>query len=465
MGKLPPGRGRRYRKHDRRAGTILIATAVVTVVLLGLLGLVIDAGQLMSAHRITRNAADAAATAAAMDLLVGRSHAAATATATTFVREHNGLASAAVTVNIPPASGPHAGNSRFAEVIVSNSVAMAFIQVLGIGSTQTVTARAVGGYEGAGFGGGIMLLDPNTRPGFHASGNGSLHVHGTVVINSNGGGLDEFGKPINNGNSGSAIRLSGNAKLYAKDVQSVGGLMTSGNASIQNADPRNSQNPLHTGKPISADPFLKLPVPTTSNGAVATHYGDVRLSGNSTSTLSPGVYSSIRLSGNADATFNPGIYIITGGGISLSGNGSVSGTGVMIYNTGSDYNVNTGLPDSGDLSQSPPASGGASFGDVSLSGNGSIQFTPYSNPGSPFDGMGLYQRRLNTQPISISGNGSVGPFKGTIYAKWASMSLSGNGTYGAQFIINSMSLSGNSSITVDPVGQNLAEVNLVYLVE
>ena len=40
--------------------------------------------------------------------------------------------------------------------------------------------------------------------------------------------------------------------------------------------------------------------------------------------------------GNARLTLNPGIYVIAGGGISVTGNASVTGTGVMIYNAGSN---------------------------------------------------------------------------------------------------------------------------------
>jgi Flp pilus assembly protein TadG len=449
---------------EQRRGTVLVATAIVLTALIGLLGLVIDAGQLMIAHRQTQNAADAAATAAAMDMLSGNSQSTAKITAATFVQQYNGLATAIVTVNIPPASGPHSSSSQYAEAIVSYPVAMRFIQVLGVASKQTVVARAVAGYEGSSNGASVLVLDPNARPGFSASGNGSLKVNGTFVDNSNGGGMNQLGKPLNNGNTGSAISLSGNATLSAINVESVGGVTTSGNASIQNYN-GGSQSPLQTGVAIAPDPLLNLPTPTTANGAIATNYAAVNLSGNQSATLSPGVYPSINLSGNASATFNPGIYVIAGGGMSISGNGNATGSGVMIYNTGSNYNVNTGLPDSADLSQAPPASGNASFGALSLSGNGSILFTPVATASSPFDGMGFYQRRLNTQPISISGNGSVGAFKGTIYAKWAPLTLSGNGTYASQFVVQSMTLSGNASITVDSTGQNLAKINLTYLVE
>ena len=54
-----------------------------------------------------------------------------------------------------------------------------------------------------------------------------------------------------------------------------------------------------------------------------------------------------------------GTYIIEGGGFSVSGAASVTGSGVMIVNAGSDY----------------PNTGGT-YGSISLSGSGSYKLTP-----------------------------------------------------------------------------------------
>ena len=463
MRKLPKPQRRQDSPHGHRAGTILIITAIVAVVLFGLLGLVIDAGQLMAAHRMTRNATDAAATAAAMDLLVGRSHATAAATATAFVKEYNGLESATVTVNIPPASGPHAGNSQFVEVIVSNAVEMGFIQVLGIGSTQTLNDRAVAGWEGVAVAAGVIALDRDARPGIDLTGNGSLMVNGTVLVNSDGGGMTEDGQPIDNGNGGNAITNSGNGILYAREVMSVGGVSNS--SMIKNYDTSNSESPLQTGWVAQPDPYQYLPPPTTANGAVATDFGEVSLSGKDNVTLSPGVYTSIKTSSNVNVTLEPGIYIIAGGGISMSGNSVLSGDGVMIYNTGSDYNVNTGLPDSDDGTNPPPAFGDPTFGGVSITGNAELNLTAYSNSSSPYDGMVLYQRRLNTQPLKLAGNGASDVLSGTVYAKWAPLDLAGNGTFDAQFVVQRVNITGNGDLTLNVSGQGLARSDQVFLVE
>ena len=446
-----------------RRGTILVVTSIVLIALVGLLGLVIDAGQMMTSHRVTQNAADAAATAAAMDLLKGNSNSTATATATTFVQQYCGLSSATVTVNIPPATGPHAESSQYAEVIVSNSIKMRFIQIIGIGSSQTVTARAVAGVEGSSNAAGVMMLDPTARPGFYADGSAYLKVNGAVDINSNGGGKTQSGTPINNGNAGSAIFTTGAAKLIASNIQSVGGIVSDPWNGVQNYS--GNSNPLTTGVSPTPDPLLNLPVPTTSNGAVATQFPAVNLANADQRALSPGVYPSINIQGSAKATMSPGIYIITGGGLNVGNAGQLSGTGVMIYNTGSDYNVNTGLPDALDLNQSPPASGSATFGSLNLAGSGLLNITPINNTSSPFYGMAYYQRRLNTKPFIQSGYTVIPPFKGTIYAKWSQVQLYGSSAYSAQFIVGSVHITGGTSISVDPTGTPLAKVSQVFLVE
>ena len=463
MYKVVPYHGRCDSYCRCRKGTILVITAIVLIALVGLLGLVIDAGQLMTAHRTVQNAADAGATAAALDMLTGRSNSVATSSATSFVQQHNGLSAATVIVRIPPTSGHHVGDSRYVEVLVSNSVPMRFIQVLGVGSSRTVTARSVANWEGTAVGAGVIALDRDARPGVRLTGNGSLKVNGTVLVNSEGGGLNESGQPINNGGSGNAITTVGNGSLHARDVVSVGGVNNI--SKIKNYDTSNPQSPLHTGSVVIPDPFQYLASPTTFNGAVATNFGAIKLSGNQNVTLSPGVYTSIQTSANVNVYLNPGIYIIAGGGITMTGNSTLTGDGVMLYNTGSDYNANTGLPDSGDGTSAPPASGNPTFGGLSITGNARLDLTPFSNPSSPFDGMVVYQRRLNTQELKLAGNGSSDVLTGTVYAKWAPIDLSGNGTFNSQFVVKEVKFTGNGTLTLDVTGQPLARSLQVFLVE
>jgi len=142
--------------------------------------------------------------------------------------------------------------------------------------------------------------------------------------------------------------------------------------------------------------------------------------------------------------------------------GTVNGTGVMFYNTGSDYQSN-GTPDSSDGTTLGTTN--ANFGAVSFAGNGTVNLAPITVTTSPFNGLLFYQRRWNTQTASAGGNGTGVNLSGTIYDKWGNFNLAGQGQYNAEFIVGSLSISGGAAVTINAAGKNLGRVNQVYLVE
>ena len=158
-----------------------------------------------------------------------------------------------------------------------------------------------------------------------------------------------------------------------------------------------------------------------------TNYGSESLSGNSSQTICPGIYSQIKVSGNASLTMNPGIYIIEGGGLTVSGNASISGAGVMIYNAGSNY----------------PSSGG-NFGGITLSGNGTFSLSAPTS--GTYAGVLIFQSRQNTRALSFSGNAMAGTV-GTIYAANALLSMSGNAALQNPLVVGTLNLSGNVALT------------------
>jgi len=170
------------------------------------------------------------------------------------------------------------------------------------------------------------------------------------------------------------------------------------------------------------DPLAGLAVPPAGPARTA-----VNLGGSSVLTINPGVYSQISVSGNAKLTMNPGIYEIAGGGFSVSGSGSVTGSGVLIYNAGSKY----------------PSAGGT-FGAVNLSGAASVQLAPPTM--GPYAGIVLFQSRDNTATISMSGS-AVAKFTGTFYAPAALVAVTG----GAEFepdalLVNELQFQGSGSM-------------------
>src|SRR5262249_50389629 len=155
-------------------------------------------------------------------------------------------------------------------------------------------------------------------------------------------GINIGGAVVVDSNSTTALTATGNATITASSIQVVGGVSVSNGVVLSPA--------ATTGvKPIP-DPLAGLPAP--AGGAAQ---NSANLSKGSL-TINPGVYGQISVSGTGTSLIlNPGVYIIEGGGFSVTNSASVTGSGVMIYNAGSNF----------------PAAGGT-FGSISLSSSGTI---------------------------------------------------------------------------------------------
>ncbi len=255
----------------------------------------------------------------------------------------------------------------------------------------------------------VIVLDPTAGGALSLSGNAVIKVPGFVAVDSS---------------SATAVSASGNAAVSASSIQVVGKVAKSGNATLSPAPA--------TGTAAVADPLAGLTGPSTSS---LTKYGSESLSGNSAATIKPGIYSQITLSGNAALTLNAGTYIIEGGGLTVSGNASITGSGVMIINAGSSY----------------PATGGT-YGGISLSGNGAYSLTPPAS--GTYTGIVIWQPKDNTKALALSGNASG--MTGTVYAPSAQLTESGNAQLDASLIVDTLTISGNgiaNSLTLDsPAG-------------
>jgi Flp pilus assembly protein TadG len=422
--------------------------ALLLPLLLGMVGLSIDGGLLLATYRQAQNAADAAATAAAMDLLRGKSSSTAQATGATYVQTYNSMSSATVTVNIPPASGSYTGNNSYAEAIVSYPYSTSFIQLVGVGRSQTVTARAVAGSESVTAGEGVITLEQNPQgnKGLQISGGGSLSVNGRIVVNAT--------------DASQAMTVTGGGNVYATDVNVSGGV--SGSSNIQNYPSGGGASPLEQNTGINEpDPLANLAVPTTSSAGtyhvVNTSYGNVSVGNGNTVTLDPGIYTSLKITGGT-VTLNPGIYVIQGGqgntGLDITG-GTVTGNGVMFYNTSASYNPTTGVDGSTKTSD---------FATINISGSG-VNLSGLNDSSSPYNGMLFFQDRANTNTISLQGGSGGAQVTGTTYAPTANLQISGGGSWSSQFIVGQMSVTGQGTLTINYAGQNLGKAPEVFLVE
>ncbi len=241
----------------------------------------------------------------------------------------------------------------------------------------------------------IFVLDPSAGGALSLSGSASINISGGVYVDSS---------------SSSALSASGAPSIKASVIDVHGGVQKSGSPSFSPAP--------GTGAAMVADPLASLPLPSTSG---LTNYGAENLSGASSATIKPGIYSSISVSGSASLTLSSGTYIIEGGGFSVSGAGSVTGSGVTIVNAGSKY----------------PTTGGT-YGSISLSGSGSYKLTPPTT--GTYAGIVIFQSRDNSKAMTVSGAASG--MTGTIYAAAASLTISGSGTLNAALDVDTLTLSG-----------------------
>jgi hypothetical protein len=571
----------KIRNSVRREGKVLVLLAILLPTLLGVAGLVFDGGMMMGRQRDLQHAVDAAATAAARLLRDGNDVASAAALATELIVSGHNLAAAEVTVNIPPTSGPYAGQSKHVEVIAISNHESHFMHILNSVLQHEVEARAVAGVQDVTDGAAIVVLDPDPTDltvsgignvlasintvnlinaavaqsgisgivqsvpivgpivnnllqagltnvlgtvvddlwdqaigtvslvplptliaGLEVEGLGRLQVDGAVLVNTEWGGEDENGEitgvDVAPPYGIACMPLVATTRIAANDVRVCGGV---DNRNCYQAFAQGSENPLRAGRLPVEDPFDDLPVPSVVSdaGNIATTVispGDVvqvalptSLASNLTSsvlgqlsallkplfqpliapvnqalsqkTLQPGVYNSITvLSPLGGARFAPGIYIIRGTSpvtnMSLCIVGPVEATGVMFYITDSgSFAAGTGLPDANDDADTAPTNTLANTlpSALVLPLLSSARITGLNDASSPFDGMLIYQRRVDRRPIVLEAQQLLGggDISGTVYSKWGHVVfVGGAGSYDLRFVAGTMRVVTATTTTLAP---------------
>ncbi|HWB12207.1 MAG TPA: pilus assembly protein TadG-related protein [Pirellulales bacterium] len=491
------GRGR---YDPTRAGKILVAVMVTLPALLGMLAIVIDGNGLMGQSEEMQQATDAAAQAAAVDLLQGGGSGTATATANQYITNYNGSTGASVAVHIPPQEGAYAGNSGFVEVVVTEPGRTFFSRALEGVAAPTLSSRAVAGYAPSTAGAALVVLDPSPAPlalpatipgvpalpslpsligGLEVLGIGNLQVQGAVLVNTTWGGVDQNGDPAGSGPGPpygiACTPLISLTRLLATDIRVVGGVDNPANYGSVTAG---KSSPLQANRLSVSDPWIDLPVPTMSVDPVNvsdTVYGGVQVTllPLQQKTLNPGVYDWIEID-SGQVTFNPGVYIvrnvnpITGLALAVLG-GQVTAAGTMFYITDNTvYSPDQGTPDNADGSTAPAAAGITTLVpsvvlNIGLPGS---TFSAISSPSSPFNGIVIFQRRFDRRPVILVQQQLVGggSFTGSIYAKWAHVMLVGEGTFNVSVVAGTMRVVELLTCTIAPPSL-LPPVQEVFLVE
>lgn len=368
------------------SGSVLILTAVMMTMLLGVAALALDGSHVYEERARLSAAADAAAIAAARHLRI----------ATTATAESIALAEAArmqltpgngttITVNNPPLSGPYSGNAAYVEVIMSRVTGTFFAGMLGFGSL-TPAARAVAGTQ--------LSLD-------------------CVVA------LDTSGQAINLQNNASLVlgnciaHSNANAGVSTTASISASRLFLTGTCSGRGCPGTG----VTTGAPVKIDPLRLLPGPS-----VASPCSSTVVPKNSTTTLDPGCYVNLTISTGATVTLRPGVYNVTNS-FSAQSNASITGSGVILHMSGTSSSVD--LSPTSVLTLSGPTTGN-------------------------LKGVLLYQDRGNSNAVALAnGNGSgLFSLSGLIYAPSATVQFGNESSTVdcAQIIANRIDLTKNTTV-------------------
>jgi hypothetical protein len=276
-------------------------------------------------------------------------------------------------------------SSYWATARVSETQPQMFSAVLG-NRTATVSARAT------------AIITPDARDCIYImdpSSSGSLNMTGTSSL------VSSCGVYINS-SSGSALDGVGTATLSAGAIDIVGGSSFHGTL---------NPNPPSTGVAVQSDPLWYLPAPNTTSMVVRST-NRFKVDDWDVTTLLPGIYEDGIEVKNGTAIFSPGIYVIKGGGIKTeNSNSTITGTGVMIYNTCS----------------SPGICGSSSdYKGFSLSANSIVSLT------APVTGtyagiLIMEDRSIPAKKYSDTfGGGSSASYEGTIYAPKSNVKFYGN---------------------------------------
>jgi hypothetical protein len=418
-------------RSSRRQGAVLPWLVVCLGVILSVVAIGLDGGRMMQERRRCQDAADAAAIAAGTDMYLtyatslqtNASHSssinAALAAAAQFGYA-NDQTNSIVTVNIPPTSGTFAGKANYVETIVQSNLKGSFGVSL-TGQNLIVRARSVA--KGRPMAIGLFALSPNASGALSISGNAAVTVNDAdVTVNST---------------SALALSTQDNARLTASSINVVSNTSLLGLSLSVTAS---------AGVDPTPDPLVALPEPDQTTATIQ-RTSVLSYSADATHTLSPGIYrGGISLSGNSNTTLQPGIYVLQGG-LSVSGNATLTGTGVLIFNTYTDANP---------------------MGAFSVAGNGSVNLSAATS--GTYQGIVFYQDRDAASPpaVTIAGNANT-QIGGVLYAPTGTVSINSNAStsgniLGGGILASTIAISGNGAFTIDG-GSNLPQIPQINLVE
>ena len=382
------------------SGQTLIFVALSMTIILGFTAMAADVGTLLHDKRNLQIAADSAAIAGAVEEKVSSVTGdiqASGQTASTQNGFTNGSNHVTVTINTPPANGPHAGAAGYVEAIVSQVEPVFFMKLFSFAS-MTVTARAVA-FNGATSSNCVLATNPTAPQTIELQGSFNANFPGcSVVDDSNDPDALDF--------------TGGGGSLTAGSVGVVGG--AGGHTGDSSPAPKTGvapiSDPLASLPPPPYDPASCTAAPSGTAWGPATAGGTVCYSGN--------------IKVQKDVIMSAGIYVFTGN-LDFTGNGSLtSNGGVTLYFAGPN-------------------------GQLGGPGNGKTSINLTATSGGPYNDILIYQDRTDANQAEFNGTPIVN-LTGIIYMPDAPLEFSGNTTSNltTDLIVNQLIEQGNATVNI-----------------
>ncbi len=400
------------------------------IFLCGVLGLAIDVGQLYAQRQMAQAAADSAAQAGIMSIFNGTnttsSHPFGTGsppiatsvctptdlrTPCVYARYNGfgGTSADTVTLSFPTTvSGVTLGSGSVPAlaVTVQRQVKTGLTRFIpGAPVATTITAKATSGLVG--------MVSPNCIYVLSPTGTNAFLVNNGATVTANGCGI-----MVNSSNTVAAT-VTGGSVVTASAINVTGGVVVSGGSTVTPA--------AATGASTGADPFASVPAPVFGT----CDYNNFS-KGFGTWTITPGVYcGGISLHNGAVTTFSPGTYIVNGGGLSLAG-GTTTGSGVMVYLTGTN----------------------ASYASVTISNGATLTLSAQTS--GAYMGLIFFQdRSITSASVATFNGGSTMQLTGSLYFPTTSVLFSNGAGVGGTYtgiVANQVSFLGGTSLRYDSTG-------------
>ena len=406
----------------REEGQTLVLTALCMTAMLGFTAMALDVGLLFRAQRNLQVAADAAATAGALNLSKGLT-ASYTVSLSLAANTEVGKETVALQESDPPADGPNKGKKGFVEVILTQTKPTIFMNMFGR-SGMAISARAVAGAPT--YLNSCGWLMGTTGPNITSTGSkAEIDDPGcSIYLNATSAPWSTNGNPTSLSTSDYNMLSTDQSGSPSKGHWLAG--MNWGVPAETPILPTNSTGPSTPSACTTTDSSTSLSGTYPASGTPA---ADSVICFTNASGVSIG--SATNLQGAA----GDGVVYVFEHGLNINTNSTVN-VGSATYNssTGSFSNTSGAVVDI--------QGGGITMGSSSV-------VSMYAPTSGTYNGIAIFQPSTNTTTMQLQFGSTNTYLDGMIFAPGATMNMhdQGGGVKATGFILQSLNM-GTSSLSI-----------------